>query len=66
MKMRYVTAIRRARAAGSSAPPRRGRLPALFAAMAAAVALSGCVVVPARPVAVYHPVPVHPYAFVVY
>lgn len=44
---------------------RRRPVLAAFAAMAAATALAGCVVVPARPV-YYRPVPVRPYAFVVY
>ncbi|MGH7122000.1 MAG: hypothetical protein ACREFP_23905 [Acetobacteraceae bacterium] len=45
----------------------RRRHPALtaLAAFAAATALAGCVVVPARP-AYYRPVPVRPHAYVVF
>ena len=37
----------------------------IVAALATAVALSGCVVVPARPVA-YHPIVIHPRVYAVY
>ncbi len=44
---------------------RRRRILTALAAMAAATALAGCVVVPARPV-YYRPVPVRPYAYAVF
>lgn len=51
-----------------NASPRRGRrrpIVAAVAAIATAATLAGCVVVPARP-AYYRPVPVRPYAYVLY
>ncbi len=44
---------------------RRRRILTALAAMAAATALAGCVVVPAHPV-YYRPVPVRPYAYMVF
>lgn len=63
--MPRTTPDQRSRHNAARKPARHRPILSALAAIAAAATLAGCVVVPARPV-YYHPVRVHPYAYVVY
>ncbi|MGH7066836.1 MAG: hypothetical protein ACREFP_12885 [Acetobacteraceae bacterium] len=63
--MPRTTPDERCRHNAARKPTRYRPIVTALAAIAAAATLAGCVVVPARPV-YYHPVRVHPYAYVVF